>query len=175
MINPLPTLELKEILAGKGFLRLYGQDSTVFVSDIPRKASADELKSVVETMRERNFYPLINPAGLLLIDLQLERWEALLRSFQPAGTETFPVCDSQIDVYALARLLRLHPSPPERQPMEFVRAALKRFHDADGLAELARGMLKQCSRRLRRGEPLPSALADALDVWLEDQRREARI
>ena len=174
MKNPLPAQELREILAGKGFLRLYGQDSFVYVSDVARRVSAGELKSIMETMRERGFSLQISHAGLLLIDLLPERWEALFRSFQPVEPAPFPTVDLQIDVYALARLLGRHPSPFSRQPMELVRAMLKRFHGASGLPALARGMLGQCAQRLRRGEPLPSALADGLTVWLADQPWEVR-
>jgi hypothetical protein len=174
MNAPLPGRELREILGGRAFLRLYGPDTFVFVSDAPRRVTAEELAQIRHSMREKGFDTQESESGLLLIDLQSSRWDGLLNAFPRAGKLPLPKDDRLAQLFALHRLLRLHPSAFQNQPMEPVRAVMKQFGRKDGLPALAPRLLEQCAQRLRRNEPLPSALADVLAYWLLEQQEEAR-
>ena len=174
MNAPLPGRELREILGGRAFLRLYGPDTFLYVSDAPRRVPAGDLERIRLTMREKGFDTQINPSGLLLIDLQPSRWERLLRAFPRAGALPLPGDDRLAQLYALTRLLRLHPAAFQNQPMEPIRAVMKQFGRKGGLPALAARLMEQCAQRLRRSEPLPSALADVLAFWLMEQQEEAR-
>ncbi len=174
MRNPLPAEELRNILGSNGFLRLYGQDRFLYVSDAPRRAPRETLAQLQYTMRETGFTVETGPSGLLLIDLQPSRWERLLRSFPHAETAPFPGDGRLLDVYELMRLLRRHPSAFERQPMDPIRAVLKRYTRRDGLPALAPRLTAQCAEWLRQKAPLPSALADVLFTWISEQNEEAR-
>ena len=173
MKRPLPTRELQAILGrNNGFLRLYGQDSFLYISDAPRKAASETLQILQNTMRERGFVSQISENNLLLIDLQPIRWRMLLSTFPCFGVEPFPRDDRLLAVYALARLLSRHPSPLEIQPLEPVRAVLKRYDQPNTLPALVPRLISQCAERLRRKQPLPSALADVLFTWLKEQKEE---
>lgn len=169
MRNPLPVREIREILGDQGFLRLYGQDQFLYISDAPRMVSGDTLTRMQNTMRERGFIVQTDPSDLLLIDLRPERWEALLNTFQSAAAAAFPQDERLIGVYALARLVSRHPSDFARQPMDMIRSVLKQYGIKDGLPTLAPKLYTRCAEKLRRGEPLPSALANALSTWLYEQ------
>ena len=175
MNNPLPVRELQELLGDSGFLRLYGPDQCLFVSDAPRRISGEVLAHLRERLTAQGFTAHINASGLLLIDLQPGRWERLLRSFPHSEALRIPSDDGLLPVYALARLLIRHPATLENQPMDMIRAALKQYAKKDGLPVLSPRQLKQCARKLRGREPLPSALADVLGSWLTEQNEEARI
>jgi hypothetical protein len=168
MKNPLPTEEIRELLGDRGFLRLYGQDTHYFISDIPRRVAGDELAPVLQALIGGGFTGTPDPGGLLLIDMQPERWKALLKPFRAAGPAAFPQDETLHGVYALARLLWRHPAAFELQPMDMLRAALKRYAEKDGLKMLAPRLHARCAELLRQGKPLPSALAGVLTVWLND-------
>lgn len=174
MKNPLPAEELRNMLGSNGFLRLYGQDQFLYVSDAPRRVSRETLARLQYTMRETGFTAETGPSDLLLIDLQPSRWERLLRSFSHAEAALFPGDGRLLDVYALMRLLMRHPSAFELQPMDPVRAVMKRYTQRDGLPALAPLLIAQCAERLRRKAPLPTALADVLYSWILEQNEEAR-
>lgn len=169
MNNPLPTAEVRGIMGGKGFVRLHGQDAFLFVSDLPRREPAGGLAAILKALRERGYMAQLSPADLLCIDLQPERWRALLNTFEDARPVTFPQNETLHGVYALARLLSRHPSAFERQPMDMIRAVFKRCGARDGLAALAPQLHAGCARRLRCAQPLPSALAKVLYAWLANQ------
>ena len=175
MRDPLPAEELRAIIGQNGFLRLYGQDQFLYVSDAPRRVSPETMARMRYTMREAGFTDEIDPSYLLLIDLQPYRWKALLNSFPNAGAVGFPDDDRLLNVYALMRLLNRHPSDFDRQPMDMVRTVLKRYRGPDGLPALAPGLLSRCSERLRQNAPLPSVLANVLYAWLTEQNEEVRI
>ena len=173
MTHPLPTGEVQAILGrDNGFLRLYGQDSFLYISDAPRRVASGRLHTMQKAMREQGFVTQITENNLLLIDLQPIRWRMLLAAFPRFGIEPFPQDDRLLAVYALARLLSRHPSPLEQQPMEPVRAVLKRYGQTDSLPAIAPRLIGLCAERLRRKQPLPSALADVLYTWLEEQKEE---
>ncbi|MBE0600668.1 MAG: hypothetical protein IH607_02705, partial [Firmicutes bacterium] len=151
MRHPLPVGEIRKLLGEHGFLRLYGQDTHLFVSDIPRRVSGDELLPVRHALSANGFLETLDPGGLLLIDLQSERWEALLGRFQPVKPAPFPQQKPLLPVYALARLLSRHPATLERQPMDMLRAALKRYTQTDGLTQLAPQLHARCAELLRQG------------------------
>ena len=174
MRDPLPAEELRTIIGQNGFLRLYGQDQFLYVSDAPRRVSPETMARMRDTMREAGFAVETDPSSLLLIDLQPCRWKALLSSFPNAGAAAFPDDDRLLDVYAFMRLLRRHPSDSDRQPMEMIRAVLKRYCGPDGLPALAPGLLSRCAEKRRQNAPLPSALANVLYSWLTEQKEEAR-
>ncbi|MFH1512255.1 MAG: hypothetical protein ABIG45_02755 [Bacillota bacterium] len=174
MRNPLPAQELRRILGKQGFLRLYGQDQTLYVSDAPRRVPKETLERIQHTMREHGFAAETDSANLLCIDLQPARWKELLYSFPHLGGVPFPDDERLHVVYALARLLSRHPAEFELQPMELIRAALKQYGRKDGLIALAPQMLARCAEKLRRGEPLPSGLSHVLDTWLSEWAEEAR-
>jgi hypothetical protein len=175
MNNPLPVRELREILGEKGFLRLYGQEQGLFVSDAARRSSVQELAHIRGQLIAQGFTAQTNPSGLLLINLQPGRWERLLRSFPHSESFRIPTDEGLLPVYALARLLIRHPAALENQPMDMIRAAFKRYAKKDGLPVLAPLLIAQCAQKIRRREPLPSSLADVLGSWLTEQNEEARI
>ncbi len=173
MRHPLPTREVQAILgSNNGFLRLYGQDDFVYISDAPRRAASETIRDMQKTMREQGFVSHIDESNLLLIDLEPIRWRMLLEVFPRFGVEPFPQDDRWLEVYALARLLARHPSPIDRQPMEPVRAVLKRYDRKNSLPALMPQLISQCAERLRRKLPLPSVLADVLYTWLKEQKEE---
>lgn len=174
MRDPLPAEELRNMLGRNGFLRLHGQDRFLYVSDAPRRVPPKTLAQLQYTMREAGFAVETAPSNLLLIDLQPYRWEELLNSFPSAEAAAFPGDDRLLDVYALVRLLKRHPSALEVQPMDMIRAVFKNYRGKDGLPVLAPKLLSQCAERLRRNAPLPSALADVLISWISEQKEEAR-
>jgi hypothetical protein len=174
MRDPLPAEELRNMLGRNGFLRLHGQDRFLFVSDAPRRVPREALAQLQHTMREAGFAVETDPSDLLLIDLRPSRWEELLGSFPHAEASAFPDDGRLLDVYALMRLLKRHPSALELQPMDMIRAVFKNYHGRDGLPSLAPKLLSRCAERLRRNAPLPSALADVLYSWLAEQKEEAR-
>ena len=174
MNTPLPARELQDMLGGRAFLRLYGPDTFVYVSDAPRRVTPDDLARIRVSMREKGFETQTGESGLLLIDLQPSRWERLLSAFPHAVTPPFPNDDRLLRPYALLRLLQLHPAAWEDQPMELIRAAVKHLGRKNGFAVLAPRLLEQCAQRLRRKEPLPSALADVLAYWISEQKEEPR-
>lgn len=169
MRNPLPTEEIRELLKDRGFLRLYGQDTHLFVSDMPRRVSQDEFSFVRQALAEHGFTAATTPGGLLLIDLQPARWKAMLESFRPTGPVPFPQDETLHGIYALSRLLSRHPAALKRQPMDMLRAALKRYAEKDGLAQLAPRLHARCAELLREGKPLPSALTNVLYIWLTER------
>ena len=175
MRNPLPVQELRDILGENGFLRLYGTDDAIFISDVPRRVNAEVLTHIRHMMQEQGFTVQITTGNLLLMDLSQARWEQLLSSFQNAKPIPFPDDDRLTDVYTLIRLLMRHPSALQEQPKELIRAALKRYPEKDGFPKLAPLLLEQCAIRLRHHAPLPSALADVMYTWLMEQQEEARI
>jgi len=151
------------------------QEDSLYISDAPRRVASDTLIQFHKTMQEQGFSTQINPQNLLLIDLQPIRWRMLLGTFPHFGVEPFPQEDRLLDVYALARLLTRHPSPFEQQPLPFIRAVLKRYDRIDSLPALAPLLHSRCAERLRRNQPLPSALADVLYTWLEEQKEEKHV
>lgn len=169
MKNPLPVQEIRELLGEKGFLRLYGPEPFLYISDAPRRVSADALLSMRQSLREHGFETQVEPKNLLLIDLQPTRWKTLLDSFEPAGELSFPQDETLHGVYALARLFKRHPSEFSKQPMEMIRVVLKRYAEKGGLQALAPQLTARCAEKLRCGQSLPSALADVLYVWLSEQ------
>ncbi|MBN1777162.1 MAG: hypothetical protein JW811_03485 [Clostridiales bacterium] len=168
MRNPLPVREIRKILGDQGFLRLYGQDTFVYISDVPRRTSADIIISMRQSLRKHGFTTQVDASQLLLIDLQPSRWKALLNTFQKAKTAPFPRDETLHPVYALARLLELHPSDCTRQPTDMIRAVFKQYAVKGGLPKLAPRLHARCAEKLRRGEPLPSVLAKVLYVWLAE-------
>jgi hypothetical protein len=166
MRDPLPVREIREILGDKGFLRLYGQDTFLFVSDLPRRVSPDALAAAGKSLRECGFIAQVDLHKLLLIDMQPARWKALLESFQAAEATPFPQDETLHRVYALARLLMRHPSDFARQPMDMIRAAMKQYASEEGLPKFAPQLHARCAEKLRRGDALPSALAKVLFAWL---------
>ncbi len=169
MRNPLPVGEIRKLLGERGFLRLYGHDTYLFVSDIPRRVSQDELSLVRHALSANGFLETLDPSGLLLIDLRPARWKALLERFQSVKPASFPQDETLHGVYALAKLLSRHPAALELQPMDMLRAALKRYTDKDGLKILAPELHARCAQLLRQGKALPSALENVFYVWLTEQ------
>ena len=166
MRNPLPVQEIREVLGEKGFLRLYGQDTFLYVSDIPRRASAQALVSICQSFQERGFVTQVDSKNLLLIDLQPMQWNALLHSFGSAKQTTIPQNETLHGVYALARLLMRHPADLQEQPMEMIRAVFKQYSNEGKLQILAPVLHALCAKKLRNGQALPAALAQVLFTWL---------
>lgn len=170
MITPLPAGEIRTLLGDRGFLRLYGQDTHLFISDIPRRVSRDAFDGIRQALLQHGFSITADPSDLLLIDLQPERWKTLLSTFTPRHPLAFPQDDALHGVYALRRLLHLHPAALEQQPMNLVRSVLKRYTERDELLGLIPQLHAQCAQRLRQGEALPSVLENVFHVWLLQQR-----
>lgn len=172
MKSPLPTQEVQAILGKYGFVRLYGQEEFLYISDAPRRVASETILLIQKTMQEQGFTTAIGETNLLLIDLQPDRWETLFNAFPHTESFSMPEEERLLGVYALARLLARHPAPLNRQPMVPFRAVLKRYDAADGLPALAPRLQEQCAQWLRQSMPLPAALADVLFTWLQEQKEE---
>ncbi|HPJ02267.1 MAG TPA: hypothetical protein PKU80_05460 [Candidatus Limiplasma sp.] len=169
MNSPLPAAEIRELLGDSGFLRLYGQNTHLFVSDTPRRVSQDRLACVQHALLAHGFTATVAANSLLLIDLQPARWKALLDMFMLEEPVPFPLDETLHGVYALFRFLQRHPAAFEQQPMDMLRAALKRYAQKDGLTKLAPQLHAKCAQRLRQGQALPYALEKVLGAWITDQ------
>ena len=169
MSTPLPAEEIRTLLGENGFLRLYGQDTHLFVSDIPRRVSRDALIGIRQALLQHGFTATADLSDLLLIDMQPERWKTLLSTFTPQQPVVFPRDEALHGVYALLRLLHLHPAGFEHQPLPLLRSVLKRYTDRDELIRLVPKLHAQCAQRLRQGKPLPSALENVFHVWIDKQ------
>ena len=168
MTNPLPVQEIRAILQDQAFVRLYGQDTFLYISDAPRRMPGDTLIRILQAMDSRDWIAEIDSSNLLLIDLKPGRWKALLDSFPYTDLVPIPQNEALHGVYALARLLAKHPSPFEAQPMEWIRGAMKRLAVKGGLQEYALQLHTACAAMLRSKKPLPSALANVFNAWLAE-------
>lgn len=175
MTDPLPVREIREIIGDKAFVRLYGQDTFLYISDAPRRMGGEELHRIIKLLHEGGWITRVDSSGLLLIDLAPARWEALLGSFPVALPVAFPQNEALHGVYALARLLQKHPAGFAVQPMEWIRGAMKRLTVKGGLIAYAPQMQEACAALLRLGQPLPSALENVFNAWLTEQSGEVRI
>jgi len=182
-------------LPGKPFFlrRCFG-DGFLFVSDLPRRVSHEALMPVLLSLKSSGFAGIFVPnEALLYVDATLALYEALLGDLPGAPDAlSLPRDDALYPVYALCRLLLLHPTPLHQQPLGPLRWALKwaqaeldftppapgpgplKASPSAGGVEATSARLpvqisrlhQQCAARLRLRQPLPCAAGQVLASWL---------
>lgn len=167
MIEPLRR-ELSALLPG-AFVRRAAGEEALFVTDAPRRLEPGKRGAAANAMAEAGFQISETANGLWTVDLTDTRWRALLLEPQWPFTCAFPAEVRLHGVYQLARLLAAHPTFWPEQPLEPIRAVLKRLDAPQTLVQVAPDILAQCAILLRKGKPLPSAAAGPLWRWLNDQ------
>ena len=172
MKSPLSKAEISSVLGEGAFVRLAAQDDALFVSDAPRLLPADRLIVAQNALSRLGYQSWINSRGLLALDWDEARWRAFTEKCAITKPALLPADQSLENVYALARLLAVHPAPLEKQPKPLLRALLKRYHQPAGMIEYAPAALSACARQLRTHEPLPYAGAGILFAWLRERCEE---
>lgn len=156
---------LRETSGASCFVRLCASDDALWVTDLPRRTESVEaarkaLDALGVTCTEDG------AAGLWRLDWTREAWRGRLLAL-PAKPPPFPRDEALHPAYALCRLLLLHPTPLERQPMEQVRAVCKRASGApEALLRLVSPLHGESARRLRAGEPVAYGAGQVLSDWL---------
>lgn len=173
MNSPLPQAEVRALLGGGCFLRRADRDTALFVTDAPRRLTEAALADRERFLAAAGFRCGATPSGLWQIDPDESRWVSILRPYADVPPAGFPANEALWEVYALARLLRAHPSPWENQPREAIRGVLKRLDRTAELLRYAPALLTECAVRLRHRQALPCAASPLLDAWLAQHDRGA--
>ena len=174
MIQPLRR-ELSELL-GKGcMVKTAAGEDAMFVTDAPRRLTAQALADAEATMHAKGFLHSEAGKDLWTVDPDETRWQTLL-----AGTESetdcpFPDDDRLHELYSVARLLAAHPSPWFGQPRGPIRAMLKRYDRPQELLRYAPILRERCAILLRGHRALPSSAAGLLFHWLARYQGGERI
>ena len=174
MRTPLPQTEARVLLGGGCFLRRADTDAALFITDAPRRLTAAALADRERSLAEAGFRCYATHGGLWTVDPDERRWQSILRPYADVPPAGFPTDEAFWEVYALARLLRAHPSPWEGQPREPLRGLVKRYGQRAEMLLYAPALLAECAVRLRQHQALPSAGAPLLDAWLSDHEKGER-
>lgn len=156
------------------FLRRSFTDDALWVSDLPRRTGdTDVLRDIERRLMRLDIQcRTYDGSGLWRLDLTMDGYAALVRGL-PLAPPPLPIDDALHPAYALCRLLCLHPAPLHAQPLEPLRAALKRMDGApQAMLQIIQPTHIRCAELLRLKQPLPSAMGGALALWLMD--REVR-
>ncbi len=153
------------------FVRRADDDGYLLCSDAPRRL-ADPAGAL----------PLFAQAGLILceknglwfFDVPAIKY-GQLAAFLPDRAPEWPRDEKYLDVFALCRMLLLHPGPVSRQPLGFVRLTLKAVEAGEHqVLSLGESMPPRLSLLLRKKQPLPALAGGVLSYWLCDiLRKEA--
>lgn len=155
------------------FLRVSLTNDALWVCDLPRRsADPSGAQKALETLGV--VCRMDAHARLWRLDASQERyaaWNAAL----PKDVPALPEDDRLHEAYALCRLLLLHPSPIECQPMDWNRAALKQSTaTALDMERFVAPAHAACAGLLRSNAPLPSMAGGVLAQWLVRQPSNAR-
>jgi hypothetical protein len=173
LMNPLPQEELAALMDGC-LLHRARSDDALYVSDAPRRLPEAKLGVLETSLSQHGFVCVRTERGLWKIDLSAARYRRLYEAFGNPAPVPFPADERNLDVYALTRLLTAHPAPRKAQPMEPLRAVLKRYARPAELRTLAARLLPDCAERLRKHQSLPYAAAGLLARWLREAGEEER-
>lgn len=158
-MDTLERAAVRQIIGGSVFVRLAEGNDALLVSDAPRRMVAGALQEAIDRLQAEHYVAWVTARNLLAIDWDEKRWRAFCERRQTCETLTIPSDETQHALYALARLLTVHPAPCNEQPLTLLRALVKAATRKDGLLKIAPAMLATCAVRLRRRETLPSAAA----------------
>lgn len=135
------------------FLRQSVDPSALWVSDFPRRGGDENAAREKLSLFGFRVLPT-RQDGLWLLDESMESYRAI-EDFLPFCVPALPDEEALLPVYALCRLLWLHPAPLERQPFELNRALWLWTEGRAAPRELRR-VHESCAALLRQGLPLPS-------------------
>ena len=167
MTSQLSQAQLAQVLGSGCFVKRNARDNSLFISDAPRRLSPANLVQAEDALLHAGFTVHAGRDKLWLIDWTLERWHGWMARYAEVPPSTLPTQEARLEVYALERLLRAHPTAVEAQPLWMLRAMLKRVDRPGALAAVAPQLLKHCAQRLRLHQPLPSGGAGLLAAWLQ--------
>lgn len=153
---------------GPCFLRACATSDALWVTDLGRRMPDAALAA--EALEPLGI--VVNPdekTRLWKLDWTAARYQTLGDQL-PRDLPPFPGDPALEEVYALCRLLLLHPAPFPEQPLEPVREILKLERAAAALPVIRR-VHGDCAAALRRGEPLPFLAGGLLCRWLNQMER----
>lgn len=160
---------LREAAGANCFVRRCADDGALWVTDLPRRARG--LSQVQEALEALGVAFTQDAAGLWRLDWTAQAWRERVEGL-PRRPPALPADEALHPAYALCRLLLLHPAPMERQPMEPLRAVVKRAAGGrDAMLSAVAALHGDAARRLREGRPLAQAAGRALAAWLTAQER----
>ena len=175
MNSPLPQAEIRGILSGKCFVHKATENDMLFVSDAPRRFTDEQLSMLSGRLTDLGFRQWSTGKSLWAIDMDEQRWLQLMKPFESFAIGSIPEDARLLDVYALMRLLFAHPAYWVNQPREPIRALLKRFDQPEEFIHIVPVLLQNSAKWLREHQPLPSAAAGILSVWLMEFAKEAKL
>ena len=151
-----------------GHLRRCVGAGFLFVSDLPKHTSPEELREVMLSLGQADFICKYDKAReLLFLDASLPRYECLLASL-PKKPPPFPQDQQLHPLYALCSLLLLHPVPLAGQPIEPIRLVLKLTEGSvPCLLHAVPAMHQECAVMLRQRMPVPYAAGQVLAAWFD--------
>ena len=156
---------------GQCFVRLCGDDSALWVSDLPRRANCDGL---VEKLRNEGFEVRIAD-GLLYADWTEKNRQKYLSAL-PTELPALPLRPELHEAYALCRLLLLHPSEEKNRHMPMLRQMVKlTLRQPSDLFRAVRRMHEETAVSIRNGHAAASDAGRVLADWLQhyaDEREE---
>lgn len=159
--------EARAALSETGFLRRDRTAAALFVTDYPlRVQNAEDALARLEA----GGFTVIKERGLWRIDLNRERWNALIASLRPVaiinrGEETLPL-------YSIATRLQKVSVPPENQPLYPLRLTLICL-DAGETERLSNLMAPLLAEYLRLKAPLPAAAGVLIARALNECRQSS--
>ena len=147
------------------FVRVYDQESALWVSDLPRRIA--DCAETQKRLNEEGFsVRLDEKSRLWYIDWTEEHWQALLAGL-PRELPALPADEAYHEAYALCRLCLLHPSEWEVGHLSVLRKTLKLIESQPGQRQKAvRSLQEETAVRLREGKTIAHAAGRILAAWL---------
>ena len=150
------------------FVRVCDDDCALWVSDLPRKYEA--CQSLIPALEEAGF--LVMPdeqSRLWYIDRTKKRWLEMLEEL-PSELPALPEKDEWHEVYALCRLLLLHPARMENDHLPLIRRAFKLKAGNGSAARSVRSMREKTALSIRCGRTSAYAAGRVLAAWLLEHK-----
>lgn len=155
------------------FLRVCDDDGALWVSDFPRKH--ENHQALTGMLSEAGFSVRTDNQSLLwYVDWTHERWQELMQRL-PERLPAFPENEQYHELYALCRLLMLHPAPVEKEHLPMLRRILKLTAERpQSLLKSARRLHEETACRLRKKQTAAYAAGRLLSAWLDEHANNGK-
>ncbi len=153
---------LRSISEGSFLLRVSKHPTELWVCDLPRRQTVMICQSAKEALERQGIVVTEDDkAQLWRLDVSISLLEQMTSPCD--AMEELPEDDSLHAVYALSRILCLHPAHLTYQPMEELRYLLKACNEGErALLKAVAWVHQRCAVHLGNKEPLPSSGASLL-------------
>ena len=145
------------------FVRVCDGSHALWVSDFPRRCA--ETADTVEMLRQNGF-AVQEDGQLWLIDRTEEGWQKMLHEL-PKTLPQMPNEQCLHEVYALCRLLLVHPSERQAEHMPALRTAVKLTAGQKApVSKDIRKLYEEAAVQLRQGKTVAYDAGRILAAWL---------